>query len=116
MCITRVIKFSILGFGLLAGFVLLLPILAHSQHFAFRHRSIGYYVEFTKACDSLLAQHPLGSNRFIEIPVADASLPGIVRNVHPFKIKLAANWVWILAWGEGHGDGVGITWEPEIEG
>ena len=88
------------------GFVLLMPILAQPGHFAFRHRSTSYYVEFTKACDSLLAQHPLGTNKFIELPVTDASLPGIIRNVHPFRIKLAANWVWILAWGEGHGDAV----------
>ncbi len=114
MRVPRIIKFLLLGI-LFAGFVLLLPILAHPQHFAFRHKSAGYYVEFTKACDSLLAQQPLGTNKFIELPVTNASVPKIIREVHPFKIKLATNWVWILAWGEGHGKGVGITWGPENE-
>lgn len=100
---------------LLAVLILVLPILVHPQHFAFRHRSAGYYADFARACDSLLAQHPIGTNQFVEVPVFDPSIPSIIRQVHPFRIKLATNWVWILAWGEGHADGVGITWGPQSE-
>jgi hypothetical protein len=99
----------------LVGLVLLLPVLSHPQHFVFRHRSASYYSDFTKACDSLLAQHPLGTNQFIEISVTDPSLPKIIRDVNPFKIKVAPDWVWIVAWGSGHASGAGITWEPQYQ-
>jgi hypothetical protein len=116
MRVPPIAKFLLLFVGLLAVFILVLPMLGHPQHFAFRHRSRGYYADFTRACDSLLAQHPVGTNKFVEIPVNDLSIPSIIRQVHPFRIKLATNWVWILAWGEGHADGVGITWESQSEG
>jgi hypothetical protein len=116
MRVPPIAKFPLLFVALLAAFILVLPILGHPQHFAFRHRSPGYYAEFARACDSLLAQHPIGTNEIVEIPVNDQSIPSIIRQVHPFRIKLATNWVWILAWGEGHADGVGITWEPQNEG
>lgn len=114
MHVPRIIKFVLLVV-LFVGFVLLLPLLAHPQHFAFRHKSAGYYGQFAKACDSLLTQHPVGTNKVLELPVTDASVPNIIRDVHPVRIKLGTNWVWILAWGESHGNGVGITWAPENE-
>ena len=77
----------------------------------FRHRSEPYYAEFSQACDSLLAQHPLGTNRFIEVSVTDATLPKMIRDLSPSKIKISANRVWILS----QGDQFGIAWEPQGE-
>lgn len=78
----------------------------------FRHRSKAYYAEFAPGCDSLLAQHPLGTNRFIEVPATDATLPQIIQDLRPSKIVVSANRVWILSTGGQFG----IAWEPEDEG
>ena len=94
---------------LIAGLVFVVPSLT-PQYFSFRHRNGRYYADFTAACDSLLAEHPVGTNRFIELAVTDASIPKIVRDLRPVKIKLATNWVWIL-----YGGGVefSVTWEQD---
>ena len=81
----------------------------------FKHKSPQYYAAFAKSCDSLLAQRILGTDEFVEVLVTDASLPEMIRDVHPFKIKLARDRVWILAGGTSHVLGYGITWEPQDE-
>ena len=80
------------------------------EYFLFRHRSERYYADFATACDVVLEQHPLGTNKFIELHAMDSSIPKIIRDLRPAKIKLAPNWVWIL-----HGEGIefGITWEQQ---
>lgn len=77
----------------------------------FRHKGESYYAEFTTACDTILVQHPLGTNRFIEVSVLDASLPKIIQDLQPAKIKLSSNRVWILS----NGGEFGISWELEDE-
>ena len=77
----------------------------------FRHRSEAYYVEFAQACDFLIAQHPFGTNRFIEMSPTDATLPQTIRDLRPSKITVSANRVWILS----KGDQFGIAWEPVDE-
>ena len=113
----RIMKFVLpIAWILMSLFLLrlLLPILAQPQYFAFKHRSTGYYAEFTRACDSLLALHPLGTNKLIELSGADPSIPSIIREVRPSKIQLSQNSVGILGWGEGgHEHAVGIDWGPD---
>ncbi|GEM_PF-2905324 len=116
MRVPPIAKLLLLFVALLIAFLLVLPILVHRQQFAFRHSSPGYYADFTRACDSLLAQHPVGTNKFVEVPINEPSLPDIIRQVHPFSIKVASNRVWILAWGPGRGNGVAIVWEPQSQG
>jgi len=76
----------------------------------FEHQSVEYYTDFATAGDFMLAHYPLGTNKFIEIPVSDPSLPKIVSNLQPVRIKLSTDWVWILVDGS-HTDGLNVTWE-----
>src|SRR4051812_7303795 len=82
------------------------------QYFSFRHRSEKYYAEFTTACESLLTQYPVGTNSFIELNGTDVSIPKIIRDLHPVRIKVAQDRVWILHPG---GTEFGVTWERQGE-
>jgi hypothetical protein len=79
-----------------------------TQYSRFRHKSDVYYAELTKACDGILTRHPVGTNQFIELSVADPSLPKIIANLRPLKIKIQPQRVWIL-----HGGEFGIAWEQD---
>ena len=89
------------------GFFLFWP----DSHSRFRHRSNAYYAEFARGCDSLLAQHPWGTNDFIELSGTNTQLPKIIQDLQPSKIKVSSNQVWILS----QGGKFGISWEPETE-
>jgi hypothetical protein len=95
------------------GFVLLR--LNERKYLRFKHQSAKGHADFALACDFLLTHHPLGTNKFIELSGTDPGLPVLVRNLHPEKIKLAANRLWILVDGS-HDDGLVIVWEPKAEG
>lgn len=47
--------------------------------------------------------------------MTDASLPKIVRDVHPFKIRVSRGCVSILAGGTSHVLGYGINWQRQDE-
>ena len=70
-----------------------------------------YYFEFARACDSVLALYPLGTNEFIRIQGKDASVPRIIRNLHPSRITISSNRVHIMV-GVTR-PGFGISWEPD---
>ena len=89
-----------------SGLFFLSPFL--TQYYRFQHKSDTYYIALTKACDSLIANYPLGTNRYAELSIGNASLPKIITDLQPLKIKISSNCVWIL-----HGGSIefGITWE-----
>jgi hypothetical protein len=100
--------------SVLTVFLLLVYCQFTRKFIRFEHRSTRYHADFAAACGSILAHYPLGTKRFVEISPADASLPGIVRDLHPERIKVATNWVWILVDGS-HLDGLNVTWAPQDE-
>ena len=81
-----------------------------TQYARFRHKSDAYYSELTKAFDTMLAEHPIGTNRWIELSVTDPSLPKVVRDLQPLKIKVSPQRIWVL-----HGGSIefGVAWEPD---
>src|SRR5260221_280582 len=91
-------------------FAVLLFWLLDTKFRRFKHQSAKYHAEVAAACDFML----IGTNKAIELSVADASLPEMVRRLRPCKIKLAANWVWIWV-DDSHTDGLNVTWEPQDE-
>jgi hypothetical protein len=92
----------------LVGFFFLAPSL--TDYSRFRHKTGDYYGELTAACDTILATRPVGTNQFIELSVSDSSVPKIIRDLQPLKIKLQTQRVWIL-----HGGSIkfGIAWERD---
>ena len=105
----------IIGLGTLvtAGFVwFTLPELLHPQYFGLRHKSARYYIDLTAACDSLIAQHPLGTNNVIRIPVTDPSLPKLIQDLRPIKVQVSPRRVWLLLGSDSHA-GFGLAWEPQ---
>lgn len=96
----------------IVGFVCFLPRLLNPQYFGLRNKSPKYYADFTAACDSIIAAHPLGTNGFIKIPVADPSLPKIVTDLHPIRMNVTSRRVWLLLGSDGHA-GFGLAWEPQ---
>jgi hypothetical protein len=95
-----------------------------SPHLRFRHKSAGYYSEVAHACDSVLQQHPVGSNDSVvfnsgmtlpytkALSVSDGTLPKIISALHPDMILISTNRVWIEIPPERMG-GFVITWEPD---
>jgi hypothetical protein len=94
------------------GFLSYLPNLLNPQYFGLRHKSAKYYADYTAACDSVLAAHPLGTNKSIQIPVTDPSLPKIMTDLHPIKIEVSSQRVWMLLGSDSH-LGFGLTWDPQ---
>jgi hypothetical protein len=88
--------------------------LFNRQYFGWRYKSTKYYADFTAACDSVLAKHPLGRNEFILIPITDPSLPPIITDAHPIKIKISSECFWMLLGSDSHW-GYGLTWTPQWE-
>jgi hypothetical protein len=60
------------------------------------HKRQHYYASLARACDSLLSQHPLGTNSVIEIPISDPSVPAIISDLQPTMIQVSANRVWVM--------------------
>ncbi len=87
---------------------------ATSVYLGFKQKDAKYHAEFAEACDSILAQHPLGTNKVIELSVSDPSLPRIITDLHPVRMGVSPNKVWILV-NESHVDGLAVIWEPEWE-
>jgi len=85
-----------------------------SHYIRLQHKSHEYYVELAAACDSILASHPLGTNEVIWIPVTDPSLPAVVRDLHPLKLQVNPNRVWMLLDYDSHA-GIGLEWQPKWE-
>ena len=107
---------AILGavLALLAAFLWFLPELLKPQYFGLRHKSARWYVDFTAACDDILAAHPPGTNKAIWIPVADPSLPKIIKDLHPLKLQVNPQRVWMLMVSDSHA-GFGLEWVPKWE-
>jgi len=113
------VKDILVALGLVALFVvavLTVPYyVLNAKYLGFKHKSISYHADFAKACDSMLAHYSLGTNIMgADISVTDASLPKIVSDVHPVRISISTNHVWILVRG-GHVGGLAIIWEPRDE-
>ncbi|MGC3958682.1 MAG: hypothetical protein QM813_12310 [Verrucomicrobiota bacterium] len=95
------VGFCILAFGVLR--------LLKSDYLRFMEdKNQRYYSEFARACDSVLAQHPLGTNTFICITGADPSLPKIIRDLESSRVTISSNSVHLMV-GAGRG-GFGILW------
>jgi hypothetical protein len=91
--------------GVLVLFLLLVCTQLTSKYVRFEHQSPKYRADFAAACDSILAHYPLGTNGYLEIPTNDTFLPKIVSELHPEKIKISTNQVWVLVDGS-HTDGL----------
>jgi hypothetical protein len=86
--------------------------LINPQYFGLRYKRATYYADYTAACDSVLAQHPLAANESIMIPVSDPSLPKIMTDLHPVKIEVSFQHVWMCLGSDSHA-GFGLTWDPQ---
>jgi len=97
-----------------------------SPYLRFTQKGSSYYREFAGACDSLLGQHPVGTNDWvyrsgrrssensIRISPQDPSLPKVIRDVRPDDVILSSKRVWI---GIGVGRGAfGIEWIQDTSG
>ncbi len=82
-----------------------------SYYLSFKHKRAKYHADFAKACDSLLINYPLGTNKYVEISAKDSSLPKMISDLHPERIRVARNKVWILVHGS-HVNGLAVIWEP----
>lgn len=83
-----------------------------------------YYSEVARACDSILNQHPVSSNDIVKLhgqmmlPYTirlsgrDASLPKIIKALHPDSILVSTNRVFIDISPERAG-GFGVLWEQD---
>jgi hypothetical protein len=108
----------ILAIAVVMAFVLglfwLLPMMLESHYVRLQHKSREYYMELAAACDSILATYPLGTNEVIWIPVTDPSLPMVVRDLHPIKLQVNPQRVWMLLDSDSHA-GIGLEWQPKWE-
>ena len=117
---TILIVFVLLGGALWVLFALQSPYLRFTQ------RDSAYYRQFADACDSLLQQHPIGTNDWvyrrgvksqensIEIFGKDPSLPRIIRALGPDYIVISSNRVFIGVGVRRHAFGAfGMTWSQD---
>jgi hypothetical protein len=105
----------IIVLGMIAGsigFLWFLPNLVNPQYFGLRHKSMKWYEDFTAACDSVIASHPTGTNEFIRVSVTDPSLPKIITDLHPLKIKVSPQKFWMGLVSDSR-DGFGLAWNPK---
>jgi hypothetical protein len=109
---SRIILAVVLVLACIIGFLWYLPNLLNPQYFGLRHKSAKYYADYTAACDSVLAAHPLGTNESIKIPVADPSLPKIMTDLHPIRIEVSSRRVWMLLGSDSHAR-FGLTWDAQ---
>ena len=75
----------ILALAFLGGIFIVLALFApyRSPYLRFIHHNQHYYARLAHACDALLAQHPLGTNRYVEISPTDPSLAHEISGLHP---------------------------------
>lgn len=99
---------GLLWFGLLWFY----PNLLNRQYFGLQHKSARWYADFTAACDSVLAEHPLGTNEAIWIPITDTSVPKRIRDLDPIKLQVNPQRVWMLLGSDSHA-GFGLEWHPK---
>jgi len=71
-------------------------------------KSSTYYRQVADGLEMVRQQHPLGTNLFLEIPVSDLSIPEIIHDLHPSKIRCFADGVGVQI-GVGRG-GFSINW------
>jgi len=98
------------------GFIWVWEALSDPQYFALRHKSEKWYVDFTAACDSVIASHPVGTNGsadFSELPVTDPSLPKMIMDLHPVKIQVSHRRLWMMIVANTR-PGFGLIWEPKF--
>jgi hypothetical protein len=99
---------------ILIGLVLLLVTVSfQSEYRRFMKKSPRYYAELARACDTLIHDHPLGTNTLLHLPRDDASLPQIIRKLNPHRVALSSNRVHFIV-GAGR-LAFGVSWEP-LEG
>ncbi len=108
----RLISVVAVVLACIIGFLWFLPNLLNPQYFGLRHKSAKWYADYTAACDAVLAEHPLGTNKAIMISVTDPSLPKIITDLHPIKIQVSHQWFWMLLVADSHA-GFGLTWDPK---
>ena len=84
-----------------------------SHYIRLQHKSPEYYAELAAGCDSILAKHPPGTNEVIWISVTDPSLPRVVRNLHPLKLQVYPQGVWMLLDSDSR-TGIGLGWQPKL--
>jgi hypothetical protein len=92
-----------LGFAIFGASTFTLP------HRRILNKNQDYYSRLATACDSLLITQPSGTDTALEISTVDQTLPTILRELHPSKIIVSSNHVWIMA---GVRD-FGLLWEPQ---
>lgn len=93
---------------MIAGFFWL-PELLEPQYFGLRHKGSKWYGDFAAACDLIIAQHSRGTNENISFAATDPSIPQIIRDVHPIKLEVGPQRVWMLLGGKGL-NGFGLEW------
>ena len=93
-------------------FALIAPELLESPYIRFQKHSQTYYGNLAQACNTVLAEHPVGTNKFIEISVTDPSLPKAIRDLHPIKINVSTQGYWMGLVSESR-SGVGVSWGPQ---
>ena len=111
----RLISVVAVVLACIIGFLWFLPNLINPQYFGLRHKSAKWYADFTAACDSVIASHPLGTNdpiMGIAIPITEPLLPKIITDMHPFKIQVGPQRFWMGLVSDSHA-GFGLTWDPK---
>jgi len=119
----KIIIGFVVGAVLLLGTVFLAVPLFSSRYLQFMGKDTAYYTDIAHACDLVLQQHPVSSNDTVtlyshmslpytkKLSGEEASLPKIIRALHPDEILVSSNRVWIEIPPERMG-GFVITWEP----
>ena len=92
----RIILGVIVAVVSILGCLWLMATVFQSHYIALQHKSPRYYTELAAACDSILAKHPTGTNDVIWVSVADSSLPNVVKDLHPLKLQVNPQRVWML--------------------
>ena len=84
---------------------------AASPYRRFLRKDFAYHSQLAQACSTTLGQHPVGNDPFVWVSVTDASLPTIIRDLHPTNIKVESNRV-SIAIGERQ-TGFDVVWEQD---
>src|SRR5690242_19688882 len=105
------IKVVIFLFGAIAVGLLILSPLLESHYIQLQHKSPKFYARLAAACDSILAKYPVSTNKVIQVPVTDPSLPDAVKDMHPLKLRVKSQSVWMLLDSNSRA-GIGLWWSP----
>lgn len=90
--------------------VLVLVIFAplRSPYLRLIHKDRAYYERLARGCDTLLVQHPLGTNSTLDVAASDPSLPKVISDLHPTQIMVSTNGVWFMKDRD-----FGVGWRPQ---